>query len=155
MINIKDKYLIISNNDFSENQFLLDILSDFEYKNDSEIYIVLDELYEINFINKLVNILGYISSFNHVNHFINIFTCDNNLINIFNKRKDILHINGIEINPLLDIINKKIIELDTRLIVNKDYINIIIINKDNYNVYNPILFFPEIKIRLNRRRFYV
>ena len=150
MIKTKDKYLIISLNDnFYTNCHLLNILSDFENKCDSEIYIILKESYDLEYTNKLINILGYISELHHVNHFIKIFTSDKDLINSFDMKKDLLHINGIEIHELSDAIKENIIEIDTRSITNgKGYVYVYVINKDCYSVYDTAVCFPEIKVKL-------
>lgn len=150
MIKTKDKYLIVSlNDDLYKNYHLLNILSDFENKCDSEIYIILKESYDLEYINKLINILGYISELHHINHFIKIFTSDEDLMNSFNVKKDLLHINGIEIHKLSDVIKENIIEIDTRLIINsKGYVYVYVINKDCYSVYDTVVCFPEIKVKL-------
>lgn len=147
MIGIKDKYLIVSmNDDLLENQHLLNILSDFEYKEDSELHFILNERYSESFNNKLINIFGYISGLHYINHFIKVFTADDLLITKFKEKKERLYINGVEVYSLLDTINQKIVELDTRRIKVEYYTRILIIDKDKYSIYDPNIYYPEIKI---------
>ena len=147
MLGIKDKYLIVSmNDDFPKNQQLLDILSIFEYKEDSELHIILNEIYSNDFVTTLVNVFGYIAGIHYINHFIKVFTADNKLITEFNNKKDLLYINGIEMYSISEVFKQKIVELDTRLVKAENYLRIINIHKDSYSVYNTNICIPEIRI---------
>lgn len=144
----RNKYLIVSLNNQNKNDYLINILSEFESKGDSEIYIILKEVYNSEYIYKLLNVLGYLSELHHVNHFIKIFTSDTNLITQFDIKKVLFQINGIEVYRLLNAFKENLIKSDKPfLILDANYTSVYIINKDMYSVYDPSINFPEMEIK--------
>jgi len=145
---IQDNYLIISNNINNLKQ-LLSVLSEFEYKPDSKIDILLKENYYKEDIEKLLSCFAYLTQINYSNHYFRLFISDKNTYIAFQKSLNELGLEkGMQVYKFIEVLTSDLMGIEGILLNKYIYRAIINIKEDRVEMfYNVDNFKDKISIK--------
>lgn len=140
---IHNNYLIISNKVNSLLQLLF-TLSEFEYKQDSKVDILLKENYSEKDIKRLISCFAYLAQINYSNHCFRLFISDKKTYTLFKESQTKLGLErNIQIYKFVEALASGIIEMEGMLLNKYIYRAIINIKEDKIETFYNIDKFNE------------
>lgn len=145
---IHNNYLIVSNKVNSLPQLLF-ALSEFEYKQDSKVDILLKESYSEKDIKRLISCFAYLAQINYSNHCFRLFISDKKTYTLFKESQTKLGLErNIQIYKFVEALTSGIIEMEGMLLNKYIYRAIIDIKEDRIETfYNIDKFNKKIGIK--------
>lgn len=140
---IHNNYLIVSNKVNSLLQLLF-VLSEFEYKQDSKVDILLKESYSEADIKRLISCFAYLAQINYSNHCFRLFILDKKAYTLFKESQTKLGLErNIQIYKFVEALTNGIIEMEGMLLNKYIYRAIIDIKEDKIETFYNVDKFNE------------
>lgn len=128
----RKSYLVIA----KPNSNLLVLLSEYEYKTEAIIDIVLTDVCSEKYRNTLINCLGYFSQLNYLRHKFRIFTFDKQLIKQIKENETSLDLKEkVEVYSAIRLLNMDLVDIKGNLINLYKYKHVLCVNDDKIEVY--------------------
>ena len=145
---IHNNYLIVSNKVNSLPELLF-ALSEFEYKQDSKVDILLKESYSEKDIKRLISCFAYLAQINYSNHCFRLFISDKKTYTLFKESQTKLGLErNVQIYKFVEALTSGIIEMEGILLNKYIYRAIIDIKEDKIETfYNIDTFNKKISIK--------